>query len=99
MPLVVADMKEEPLFEAFASYATEGAEGEISFIGVPIKDQGRVIGTLTIDRERRCHPYASMDEDVPARGRRAGGARQEALTPATSDSARQGSGVSACSGS
>jgi Nif-specific regulatory protein len=64
MPLVVADMKEEPLFEAFASYATEGAEGEISFIGVPIKDRGRVIGTLTIDRERRCHPYASMDEDV-----------------------------------
>jgi Nif-specific regulatory protein len=64
MPLVVADMKEDPLFESFVDWAARGPEGEISFIGVPIKDRGRVIGTITIDRERHGQPYVGMDEDV-----------------------------------
>jgi Nif-specific regulatory protein len=33
-------------------------------VGVPIKDRGRVIGTLTIDRERRRDSYVRLDEDV-----------------------------------
>jgi Nif-specific regulatory protein len=52
MPLVVESVREEPLFEHGCPPAWSEGKGEISFIGVPIKDRGRVIGTLTIDRER-----------------------------------------------
>ena len=64
MPLVIEYMKQDALFESFDFYEWGEAEGEYSFIGVPIKDRGKVIGTLTIDREHGEHPYISLDEDV-----------------------------------
>ena len=64
MPLVVRDMKDEPLFESW-NLSEWGAPGaHLAFVGVPVKDRGRVIGTLTIDREHEGEPYFRLDEDV-----------------------------------
>jgi Nif-specific regulatory protein len=64
MPLVVEQMKKDPLFENWDFSEWGATEGEFSFIGVPIKDRGKVIGTLTIDREHGDISYFSFDEDV-----------------------------------
>lgn len=64
MPLVIRQMKKDPLFENFDFSGWGGADDEFSFIGVPIKDRGNVIGTVTIDRELGDHAYFSLDEDV-----------------------------------
>jgi Nif-specific regulatory protein len=64
MPLVIEHMRLDPLFENWDFSEWGAAEGESSFIGVPIKDRGHVVGTLTIDREHGDAPYFSFDEDV-----------------------------------
>jgi Nif-specific regulatory protein len=64
MPLVIEHMKQDALFENWEFSEWGAAEGDSSFIGVPIKDRGAVIGTLTIDREHGDVPYFSFDEDV-----------------------------------
>jgi Nif-specific regulatory protein len=64
MPIVVGDMRDEPLFEGWDFSDWESTEREIAFVGVPIKDRGKVTGTLTIDRARGAPPYFSLDEDV-----------------------------------
>ena len=64
MPLVIEHMKRDALFEHWNFSEWEAADGDSSFIGVPIKDRGNVIGTLTIDREHRGVPNFSFDEDV-----------------------------------
>lgn len=64
MPLVVECMKQDPLFEGFDFSAWDEADGEFSFLGVPIKDRGEVIGTLTIDRAHDEYTHVSLDEDV-----------------------------------
>jgi Nif-specific regulatory protein len=51
MPLIIRQMKKDPLFENWDFSGWDPAQGDFSFIGVPIKDRGNVIGTLTIDRE------------------------------------------------
>ncbi len=64
MPLVIEHMKKDALFASWDFTEWGEAEGEFSFIGVPIKDRGKVIGTLTIDREHGDMPYISYDEDI-----------------------------------
>jgi len=64
MPLVIEHMKSDTLFENWDFSEWDAAEGDFSFIGVPIKDRGAVVGTLTIDREHGEVPYFSLDEDV-----------------------------------
>jgi Nif-specific regulatory protein len=64
MPLVIEHMKQDALFENWDFSEWGAAEGDSSFIGVPIKDRGNVIGTLTIDREHGDQPYFTFDEDV-----------------------------------
>ncbi len=64
MPLVIEHMKQDSLFENWDFSEWNKSDGEWSFIGVPIKDRGKVIGTLTIDRELGDTPYYSFDEDV-----------------------------------
>jgi Nif-specific regulatory protein len=51
MPLVVERVQDDPLFAGSELAASTDAQ-DVSFIGVPIKDRGRVIGTLTIDRDQ-----------------------------------------------
>ncbi|MGA2451149.1 MAG: nif-specific transcriptional activator NifA [Polyangiaceae bacterium] len=64
VPLVVLDVEEDPLFEGFDLSEWGESRAEVAFVGVPIKDQGRVIGTLTIDRDRAAEPHFRLDEDV-----------------------------------
>jgi Nif-specific regulatory protein len=64
MPLVIEHMKQDALFENWDFSEWGAAEGDSSFIGVPIKDRGNVIGTLTIDREHGDQAYFTFDEDV-----------------------------------
>ncbi|MGE0113792.1 MAG: nif-specific transcriptional activator NifA [Steroidobacteraceae bacterium] len=64
MPLVIERMRQDPLFENWDFSEWGASDGDSSFIGVPIKDRGNVIGTLTIDREHGDVPYFSFDEDV-----------------------------------
>jgi Nif-specific regulatory protein len=63
MPLVVDNMREDPLFENF-DFSAWGDSADVSFVGVPIKDAGRVIGTLTIDADVRTHEHFGFDDDV-----------------------------------
>jgi Nif-specific regulatory protein len=64
MPLVIEHMKQDPLFEGWDFSGWDPNDGDFSFIGVPIKDRGNVIGTVTIDREHGDMAYFSFDEDV-----------------------------------
>ena len=63
MPLVVDNMREDPLFESF-DFSEWGDSTDVSFVGVPIKDSGRVIGTLTIDADIRTRENFGFDDDV-----------------------------------
>jgi Nif-specific regulatory protein len=64
IPLVVGDMRDDPIFEGCDLSQWGATDNEIAFIGVPIKDRGKVVGTVTIDRERGAYPYVRLDEDV-----------------------------------
>ena len=64
MPLVIRQMKKDPLFENWDFSGCDPPQDDFSFIGVPIKDRGNVIGTVTIDRELGDGAYFSLDEDV-----------------------------------
>jgi Nif-specific regulatory protein len=50
MPLVIENVKQDPLFSDCEVVDEDPDVQRISFVGVPIKDRGRVIGTLSIDR-------------------------------------------------
>lgn len=66
MPVVVQNIHEDPIFRGADKYEAMGAEDPVAFIGVPIKDRGKVVGTLTIDRDLH-GPEAvqfSFDDDV-----------------------------------
>ncbi len=64
MPLVIESMRGDPLFENwdFSEWGQSADDG--SFIGVPIKDRGKVMGTLTIEREYEKDAKYTLDEDV-----------------------------------
>jgi Nif-specific regulatory protein len=66
MPLVIENVRDDPLFETASAPGWIASDAEISFIGVPIKDRGQVVGTLTIDRERNSgqEPEFCFDHDV-----------------------------------
>lgn len=66
MPLVIESVRDDSLFEESTAATWDVQGSELSFIGVPVKDRGSVIGTLTIDRERRLgeDPDFSFDHDV-----------------------------------
>lgn len=64
MPLVVENVARDPLFAGW-----EGDDGaqtgmRVSFIGVPIKERDRVVGTLTIDIESARPEQFRSDEDI-----------------------------------
>jgi Nif-specific regulatory protein len=61
MPLVVDDVAADPRFPNWE--APEPGQ-RCSFIGVPIKDRDRVIGTLTIEQDYGEHLALYRDEDV-----------------------------------
>ncbi|MCD0420526.1 nif-specific transcriptional activator NifA [Rubrivivax sp. JA1024] len=65
VPLVADNVSSHPMFtaaDALALGATE--EIRVSFIGVPIRIDSRVVGTLSIDRVRDGRSHFRMDADV-----------------------------------
>ena len=61
MPLIVDNAANSP---HFAGSALAGAKEPCGFICVPIKIEGRVIGTLSIDRPRDAGNASAFDHDV-----------------------------------
>lgn len=66
MPLVVENMATHVLFAATQATPTADSSSRdvMSFIGVPIKIETRVAGTLSIDRPRGSRPSAGFDNDL-----------------------------------
>lgn len=64
MPIVVENVAADPLFSGWAAAEWGQIGAQVSFIGVPIKDRDRVIGTLTIDRIWDGKANFRFDEDV-----------------------------------
>ncbi|MBI5113604.1 MAG: nif-specific transcriptional activator NifA [Rhodovulum sp.] len=65
MPLVVPNVAAHPLFTADDVARLAGESDEtVSFIGVPIRIDSRVVGTLTIDRACDRQAMARLDFDV-----------------------------------
>ncbi|ASG20327.1 nif-specific transcriptional activator NifA [Nitrospirillum viridazoti] len=63
MPVVVENVADNPLFDDWSAVEW-GAGSRVSFIGVPIKERDRVIGTLTLDRTWEGKATFRLDEDV-----------------------------------
>ncbi|MDE1571102.1 nif-specific transcriptional activator NifA [Aquabacter sp. P-9] len=63
-PLVVQDVSAHALFEGHEDLFAPAEETTVSFIGVPIKADTRVIGTLSIDRVWDGTARFRFDEDV-----------------------------------
>ena len=61
-PLVVRSIRNDPLWENWAF--SDDTAADVTFVGVPIRDSGRVIGTLTIDRDVRSKEHGVLDQDV-----------------------------------
>jgi Nif-specific regulatory protein len=49
-PIIVEDVSTDPLFAETANFIAKQLDGRVSFLGVPIKSDDKVIGTLSIDR-------------------------------------------------
>jgi len=64
MPVVVENIAKNPLFSDWPFSEQGKTEAKVSFIGVPIKERDRVIGTLTIDRVWDGRANFRFDEDV-----------------------------------
>ncbi|MBL8573848.1 MAG: nif-specific transcriptional activator NifA [Hyphomicrobiaceae bacterium] len=64
MPVVIQDIAVEPLFRGSDIFADYPEGMKVSFLGVPIKDGDKVIGTLTIDRVWDGRMAFRLDEDV-----------------------------------
>lgn len=64
MPVVIENVAKDPLFSEWSATESGQTSARISFIGVPIKERDRVIGTLTIDRVWDGERHFRLDEDV-----------------------------------
>jgi Nif-specific regulatory protein len=65
MPVVIANVRKSPLFSGWEPEEGWPENDRVSFIGVPIKDRERVIGTLTIEQNwHEDSTYHAADEDV-----------------------------------
>ena len=65
MPLVVQNIATHPLFDKTDVEALQSDDGAtVSFIGVPIRAEGKVVGTLTIDRIWDGQSMFRFDSDV-----------------------------------
>ena len=64
MPVVIENVAKNPLFSDWPASEPGKTESKVSFIGVPIKERDRVIGTLTIDRVWDGRANFRFDEDV-----------------------------------
>ncbi|WFT77213.1 MULTISPECIES: nif-specific transcriptional activator NifA [unclassified Methylobacterium] len=63
-PLVVQDVAADPLFAGHLDLFEDAGKATVSFIGVPIKADSRVLGTLSIDRIWDGSARFRFDEDT-----------------------------------
>jgi Nif-specific regulatory protein len=63
MPVVIENMRDDPIFDGYDLTAANDG-GDISFLGVPIKDSGKVVGTLTIHTDRRVQAEHGFDHEL-----------------------------------
>ena len=61
-PCVVPDINSEPLFLNRTGARTNIAKKGVSFVGVPVRVEGKTVGVLTVDR--LFGPEVSFDEDI-----------------------------------
>lgn len=64
MPVVVKNVADNPLFSDWSAEEWGDSDGRVSFVGVPIKERDRVLGTLTLDRIWDERATVRLDEDV-----------------------------------
>jgi len=64
MPLVIHDVAHHTLFAGTEGIGDDAETSKVSFIGVPVKADHRVIGTLSIDRTWDGSTQFRFDEDV-----------------------------------
>ena len=64
MPIVVQDVRGEPLFADAMEVITERLGSSVSFVGVAIKSDARVIGTLSVHRIMDPERRYSFDGDL-----------------------------------
>ncbi|WP_298282042.1 nif-specific transcriptional activator NifA [Acidocella sp.] len=64
MPVVIENISKSPLFSGWWEAEWGHSAAMVSFIGVPIKVQDNVIGTITLDRVWDRHATFGMDQDV-----------------------------------
>ena len=64
MPLVVHDVATHPLFDGIREAGDYPKTSKVSFIGVPMKANKRVIGTISIDRVWDGSAQFRFDEDI-----------------------------------
>ncbi|MDD2876970.1 MAG: nif-specific transcriptional activator NifA [Acidiphilium sp.] len=64
MPVVVENVKTNPLFVGWAETEWGHVSGFVSFIGVPVKVREKVVGTLTLDRVWDGQRAVLLDNDV-----------------------------------
>ncbi|WP_420801317.1 nif-specific transcriptional activator NifA [Pinisolibacter aquiterrae] len=63
-PVVAQDIATDPLFETADGLLAEEAGMRVSFIGVPIKADNKVVGTLSIDRVWDGRTQFRIDDDL-----------------------------------
>ncbi len=63
-PVVAQDISKDKLFETAGGLLAETAGNRVSFIGVPIKAENKVVGTLSIDRVWDGHTSFRIDDDL-----------------------------------
>ncbi|BBE71944.1 nif-specific transcriptional activator NifA [Oharaeibacter diazotrophicus] len=64
VPLVIENVAQHPMFKGSVYLMVAPTKSTMSFIGVPIKADGRVIGTLSIDREWDGRLEFRLEDDV-----------------------------------
>jgi Nif-specific regulatory protein len=62
-PLAVEDVAKDPLFAPCADVIASRLDGKVSFLGVPVKSDDKVIGTLSIVRVWGQENAAGFDDD------------------------------------
>ena len=63
-PVVIEDIAKDPLFAKAAEIILSRLDGHVSFLGVPIKSDDKVIGTLSIDRVWDHESAIGFDDDL-----------------------------------
>ncbi len=63
-PLVVHDVAREPLFAGAKGLMAGETDARVSFVGVPIKADAKVVGTLSIDRVWDGRTQFRIDDDL-----------------------------------